>query len=297
MQLDDREIEHIRQWAARTDSVREIWLFGSRATDHARPDSDIDLAIALMPPSGKHDWALGNYAALGDSWQAELSAILGRHVSLEGIQPDSEEDRMVRSDGILIWQRDRAGECCETAQGESMTSDVIPLAWRRAAVQLSKDQGIPIKEAERRLMEGLKEVIIDEHVRELFPPPPPKRGPKPKFERDKLIMMLVETWRAEGVKEEAAIASVAQTLKMKFYRVEKIYKNEKHPEAYPTTLKKNPGLYFVERLSRLPGLSHLKPETPDEMRRWLKTINLPEWRAILMRRITAVQMEKRPGKK
>jgi hypothetical protein len=36
-----------------------------------------------MPAKGKHDWAFGNYSALGDKWQAELGEIVGRHVSLE----------------------------------------------------------------------------------------------------------------------------------------------------------------------------------------------------------------------
>ena len=91
----------------RTDSIREVWLFGSRAKCTARPDSDIDLAIYLMPPSGKHDWAYGAYQALGDAWQSELGSILGQHASLEHVSPDidPDSDHMVRTTGIQLWVR------------------------------------------------------------------------------------------------------------------------------------------------------------------------------------------------
>jgi hypothetical protein len=43
------------------DCVRELWLFGSRAKGTSEPESDIDIALALMPPDGKTNWALAAY--------------------------------------------------------------------------------------------------------------------------------------------------------------------------------------------------------------------------------------------
>ena len=60
----------IREWAARTDSVREVWLFGSRAKGTSRPDSDIDIGIYLMPPTPTSDRALAAYTANGDALAA-----------------------------------------------------------------------------------------------------------------------------------------------------------------------------------------------------------------------------------
>jgi len=71
-------------WAQRTDAVAELWLFGSRAKGAAGSDSDVDIALALMPPRGDHDWALGDYFALHGRWRTDLEGIVGRHVSLEG---------------------------------------------------------------------------------------------------------------------------------------------------------------------------------------------------------------------
>lgn len=59
----------IRNWSARNKNIAEMWLFGSRARSDARPDSDVDLAMVLMPPTlgnPPHDWSFGNYNKLGD---------------------------------------------------------------------------------------------------------------------------------------------------------------------------------------------------------------------------------------
>jgi predicted nucleotidyltransferase len=62
--MQDEWLRRLRAWAKANDSVRQLWLFGSRATGRSRPDSDVDLALALMPPKGKHDWRQSARAAL-----------------------------------------------------------------------------------------------------------------------------------------------------------------------------------------------------------------------------------------
>jgi predicted nucleotidyltransferase len=69
-------------WAQKNDSIRELWLFGSRANGDAKASSDVNIGLVRMPANGKHDCALGNYAALGSRWRADLEAIVGCHVSL-----------------------------------------------------------------------------------------------------------------------------------------------------------------------------------------------------------------------
>lgn len=104
--LQDELLERLRSWADRNGNVGELWLFGSRAQGCALLESDFDLAIALAPPDGEHNWALGNYTALGDDWQRELAAIVGRNVSLEAIEANSEGDTAVRSTGVRLWVRE-----------------------------------------------------------------------------------------------------------------------------------------------------------------------------------------------
>jgi predicted nucleotidyltransferase len=106
MKLQPDKVGALKAWACANENVRQLWLFGSRAEGTAKSESDVDVAIALMPPDGTHDWALGNYTDLGDSWQRELGAIIGRHVSLEVITPGSRGDIKVRQTGVLLWARE-----------------------------------------------------------------------------------------------------------------------------------------------------------------------------------------------
>jgi predicted nucleotidyltransferase len=102
MDMQDDWLCGLRAWASSNDSVRELWLFGSRAAGCSSPGSDVDLAVALMPA----DEALGKYFALADkSWKPKLEEIVGRHVSLEAILPDTPEDEVVRGFGIRLWCR------------------------------------------------------------------------------------------------------------------------------------------------------------------------------------------------
>jgi predicted nucleotidyltransferase len=48
MQMREEWLRDLRSWAAANESVRELWLFGSRARGDAREDSNVDLALALM---------------------------------------------------------------------------------------------------------------------------------------------------------------------------------------------------------------------------------------------------------
>ena len=49
MDMRDEWIAGLKHWAAGNDSVRELWLFGSRAKETSRDDSDIDIALETMP--------------------------------------------------------------------------------------------------------------------------------------------------------------------------------------------------------------------------------------------------------
>jgi predicted nucleotidyltransferase len=104
--LPTRDIELIRQWATRTNAVRKVWLFGSRGKGIASPDSDIDIAIYLMPPApGKADWALALYHSdEGDAWQRELGAMLG-----STREPGNDDRRHPKEIEVLagkqIWTR------------------------------------------------------------------------------------------------------------------------------------------------------------------------------------------------
>jgi predicted nucleotidyltransferase len=103
--LPDEWERGLRAWANKNGNVRELWLFGSRADGTFRQDSDVDIALGLLPPNGKHNWALGNFFDLKDQWRCELEAIVGRHVSLEPITPDEPGTARVKK-WVRLWARE-----------------------------------------------------------------------------------------------------------------------------------------------------------------------------------------------
>ena len=105
IELDNASCERIVAWAAGNNCVREVWLFGSRVRGDSRSDSDVDLAIVLMPPSEGTNWALGTYVSKEVGWQRELGATLGRHVSLEAIVPGNDKYDLVMRQGYRLWAK------------------------------------------------------------------------------------------------------------------------------------------------------------------------------------------------
>jgi predicted nucleotidyltransferase len=91
-------------WAERNDAVAELWIFGSRTKGTARPESDVDIGLVLMPPDGKTDWALGAFFALESEWKRELEVIAGLPVSLQAAVPDTKAESVVKS-GLMLWKR------------------------------------------------------------------------------------------------------------------------------------------------------------------------------------------------
>jgi predicted nucleotidyltransferase len=103
MDMKDEWISGLRRWAAGNENVLELWLFGSWAKGDPKPESDVDIALMLMPPTGKTNWALGNYAVFKSEWKKQLEAIIGRKVDLRLIGPDFDLDKEVRSTGVRLY--------------------------------------------------------------------------------------------------------------------------------------------------------------------------------------------------
>ena len=104
--IDDRIARLLAEWAAHTDAVAALWLFGSRAKGTARADSDHDLAIELRPKIKDHDWAFGDFVCEGDSWKVQLRDIVRGDVSLVGFRDDLPGRFDPRIDGICLWRRE-----------------------------------------------------------------------------------------------------------------------------------------------------------------------------------------------
>ena len=79
MQLTDKQVEIIQEWAATTRYVREVRLFGSRAEGSPKPTSD----VAITVDGNTAGTILGNWYVEGKRWQPQLTTLLGSKAYLD----------------------------------------------------------------------------------------------------------------------------------------------------------------------------------------------------------------------
>lgn len=101
--VNERTKRELSAWANATKAVDKLWLFGSRARNEHRDDSDFDFAIELAPKNGNTDWAFGDFVCEADEWKEALRRIVNSDVSLVPIR----EDLPLKFDPrvVLIWAR------------------------------------------------------------------------------------------------------------------------------------------------------------------------------------------------
>lgn len=104
-QIDEAIKDKLCRWAASNDATFSLWLFGSRAKGTARPESDYDIAIEVMPKKGDHDWSFGDYVFLYEEWKKEIKAIVQGEASLVAFRDDLERRFDPRENGIKLWSR------------------------------------------------------------------------------------------------------------------------------------------------------------------------------------------------
>jgi predicted nucleotidyltransferase len=77
----------LADWAARTPTVRRVWVFGSRARGTHRPDSDIDIAVELEPVADSEETLLV-WMANSEKWRSQLQDRISMPVDLEWFDPN-----------------------------------------------------------------------------------------------------------------------------------------------------------------------------------------------------------------
>jgi predicted nucleotidyltransferase len=82
-------IPKLRDWAYRRPAILAMFIYGSYAKGTARPDSDLDLAVAVRPEAGDEDPATA-FIFLAKRWTAELTELLKfPRVHLEWLHPEN----------------------------------------------------------------------------------------------------------------------------------------------------------------------------------------------------------------
>jgi predicted nucleotidyltransferase len=107
MDLTEKQVRAIRDWADGARYVEEVRLFGSRVRSGGPSDRDVDLAITV---GGPERTARGHYYALSKKWQDELTTLLGvkAHVNLYNEPQDETVKRACDESSVLLWRIVRA---------------------------------------------------------------------------------------------------------------------------------------------------------------------------------------------
>ncbi len=103
MQLADSDRVEITEWAKACPEIAEVWLYGSRAKDESRDDSDIDLAVLVTvgdTDSGRDT----TYISHVWGWREKLK--LSRKVHFWPYPEDDNESELaqkIRRDGRRLY--------------------------------------------------------------------------------------------------------------------------------------------------------------------------------------------------
>ena len=77
----------VSRWASDKLIVRRVYLFGSRVRGDHRPDSDIDIAVELVPDLDESG-GLATWMFETTGWESELERLIPLKVQLERYHPE-----------------------------------------------------------------------------------------------------------------------------------------------------------------------------------------------------------------
>jgi predicted nucleotidyltransferase len=99
--------DSIAQWAAENPEVRFVWVFGSRAKNTHRADSDIDIAVELEPVADSEE-TLTRWIAHADLMKSQLQSRIAPKVDLEWFDPDGSTPNIeaaLNDAKMLVYER------------------------------------------------------------------------------------------------------------------------------------------------------------------------------------------------
>ncbi|WP_175757666.1 nucleotidyltransferase family protein [Burkholderia cepacia] len=94
----------IARWAITKPIIRKVFIFGSRARDDFREDSDLDIAIEIDGVNGN---ALATWMFDTKPWHAEISALVPFEIDLEFFDEDETPiiKAAIKRASILVYTR------------------------------------------------------------------------------------------------------------------------------------------------------------------------------------------------
>ncbi len=69
--------EVLRLWASNEPDLRRVWIYGSHAQGHASPESDLDVAVEVIPRGDESTYDV--FVCSADDWRSELTPRVAPH--------------------------------------------------------------------------------------------------------------------------------------------------------------------------------------------------------------------------
>jgi predicted nucleotidyltransferase len=98
--------KELHTWATSQPVIYRVWLFGSHARGEAGPDSDIDIAVEVVPVHADES-VTDCWFTHSSKWRSELAARFPFRIQLElldGLSTPTISRGIARS-GVLVYER------------------------------------------------------------------------------------------------------------------------------------------------------------------------------------------------
>ena len=107
----DEWLDAIVEWGRKRESVKRIWLFGSRAKGISTQTSDLDIAVELNPDDGE---CLAEWVLNAKKWKQEIQEVVGDAPVIDLQFVDEVTDDIVwpavQDHGRLLFDRNHSGK-------------------------------------------------------------------------------------------------------------------------------------------------------------------------------------------
>lgn len=99
--------ESLRVWASNELDLLHVWIYGSRAKGQASPESDLDVAVEVIPRDGETCDDVFTCAA--EDWRSKLAPLVAPHeLDLKLYDKSGRREKVRRAVdeyGILVYER------------------------------------------------------------------------------------------------------------------------------------------------------------------------------------------------
>ena len=99
--------ETLRLWASKEPDLRRVWIYGSQARGDASPDSDLDVAVEVIPKGDESTYDV--FVCSANDWRSRLTPQVAPHkLDLKLYDTSGAREKVrrgVEEHGVLVYER------------------------------------------------------------------------------------------------------------------------------------------------------------------------------------------------